>query len=290
LAESAVLGSISTAGAFTFLVRVDCEHGEAERWAGSAEAEERGFSAMLALLRNAGVPATLAFVGLTALTYPRWVRDGVVAGHAAAGHSHTHARAYAGQPLEWQAADMRAMADAIQAAVGVRPRGVAGPCHGAIDANTLRAAEMTGLEYVLTLEPPAHGSSPAGISLSAPEMGFAPAAGGPASVQVPPAGMRWIWDWTSLQPGWPAFTTLRASEDWQAAVDDAVAEAGLVGLIVHPWIVHTNAGELDAIAGILDYARQRGACFQTFDDVVSQPASTPTPRRTPTARKAGRSL
>ena len=65
--------------------------------------------------------------------------------------------------------------------------------------------------------------------------------------------MRWIWDWTPLQPGWPEFSAARASEAWRAAVDRAATEGALLGFILHPWIMASNAhrGEGAAVAELL---------------------------------------
>lgn len=276
-------------GRFTFFLRMDCEHTEAQRWAGGADVEVRGTAAALSLLEEAAVPATLAVVGATALAYPELAQAGVAAGHAIAGHSHRHARPYAGQPPAWQRADMRAMVAAIARACGVRVRVLAPPCHGVVDAHTLRAAEDARLRCVLSMPaapgppgaPPAPGALSAGAAAVAPALPvlaragasvFAPAGGGPASVLVPPPGMRWIWDWTPLQPGWPPFSVERARTEWMEAVDAAGRDGGHLGLILHPWILESNGvgKEGPVIAETLRYAARQGASFCTFDQVVAE--------------------
>ena len=279
------------------LLRVDCEHPEAERWAGDASLEARALPPLLALLRVAGVSATLAFVGRTAERHPELVRAAVEAGHAIAGHSHTHARAYAGQGLDWQITDLRAMRAAIAQAGGGNVRGLAPPCHGAVDAATLQAAGVAGLDYVLRLpaETEAGDGHVAGSPAPAPSTArgsqgptgtsFVPV-DGPRSLLVPPAQMGWIWDWTPLQPGWPAFSAARATAEWQAAVDRAATGGALLGFILHPWIMASNApqGEADAVAALLSYARTKGARVETFDALATaargaRPASSTTNTR-----------
>lgn len=245
----------------TFLLRVDCEHTEAARWATSIAVERLGLQRLLALLRDLRVPATLAFVGETALEFPELARAAVAGGHAIAGHSMRHAGAYAGRPEAWQQQDVRAMVQAIHQACGIRIRGLAAPDHGKIDAGTIRAAALAGLDYVLNATFTAEGDA------------FAPAPGLPESVRVPPASMRVVWDWTALQPGWPDFSADDAKQRWDDTLGATVRDGGMMGLIVHPWIVETN-DEYGLLADFLDTARMQGASFATFDEVVTPPAAT----------------
>ena len=102
--------------------------------------------------------------------------------------------------------------------------------------------------------------------------GFGPVPGLPETVRVPPARMRVVWDWTALQPGWPAFSAAEAAKQWREAVSASTPEHGLVSLILHPWIVQTN-DEYGLLADFLGSVRQQGARFATFDEVV-EPAGT----------------
>jgi peptidoglycan/xylan/chitin deacetylase (PgdA/CDA1 family) len=245
-----------------FLLRVDCEHVESRRRAGSAEPEVAGTPRLLALLAELDVQATFAFVGLTAREYPQSVRAAVAGGHAIAGHSMDHAEPYAGRPRQEQEADMEQMVAAIEATCGVRVRGLATPCHGLIDGATLEAAWRNGLDYVLNFSITAEAPAPL-----APAPGMEEIA---RPALVPSAHLNVVWDWTHLQPGWPPFSTETARPEWQAAIDRASHdEGGAVGLIIHPWIVELNQ-EYAVLAEILGYARENGFTFSTFDAVASK--------------------
>jgi len=239
----------------TFLLRVDCEHTEAARWAKSVAVERLGLQRLLALLRDLSLPATFAFVGATALEFPELARAAVAHGHAIAGHSMHHDGPYAGRPEPWQQQDVRAMVQAIRQACGVRIRGLAAPDSGKVDGGTIRAAALSGLDYVLNATFTADGNA------------FAPVPGLPESVRVPPMSMHVVWDWTALQPGWPAFSAGDARIQWNDALNAASREGGLVSFTTHPWIAETN-DEYGLLADFLSAARQRGARFATFDEVV----------------------
>jgi peptidoglycan/xylan/chitin deacetylase (PgdA/CDA1 family) len=247
-----------------FLLRIDCEHTEALRWSGSAAVEVAGMGRLLDLLRELEIPATVAFVGETALAYPELVRSCLVAGHAIAGHSMRHDRAYAGQPAGWQRADLQEMVAAVEGACGVRVRGLAAPCHGLVDAATLRAAAAAGLSYVLNFPITAPGAP--GSLGPAPD---GPPAGHPRGVPllVPSSRLAFVWDWTHLQPGWPAFSPAEATGQWSAAIAEAAAQGTPLSLIVHPWIVEIN-DEYSTLSTTLTHAREAGLSFMTFDEAA----------------------
>lgn len=245
----------------TFLLRVDCEHVESRRWAGGVEPEVAGTPRLLALLAELHVPATFGFVGLTAREYPQFARAAAAGGHAIAGHSLDHAGPYAGRPVQQQEEDMEQMAAAIEAACGVRVRGLATPCHGLIDGATLEAAGHSGLDYVLNFSITAEAPSPLAPAPGMEEMA--------RPVLVPSARLNVVWDWTHLQPGRPPFSDEAARREWAAAIDGASREqGGAVRLIIHPWIVELNQ-EYPVLAELLGYAREKGFAFSTFDAVAS---------------------
>ena len=235
----------------TLLVRVDCEHVEAARWAGDGAIEAPAARRLFDLLADAGVVATWAFVGETARSHPDLVRAALAGGHEVIGHSMRHVSAYKGQPFEWQLADLTEMVQAIASAGGDLVRGLAAPAHGEIDAGTLRAAREAGLDYVLN------------FAIVAPGDRFERIDG----VLVPPSSMRVIWDWTSLQPGWPDFDETEARRTWRAAIE----AGGQVELIVHPWIVETN-DEYALLAETFAFARDSGATFGRLGDVAPEEA------------------
>ncbi len=235
----------------TLLVRVDCEHVEAARWAGNGAIEAPAARRLFELLANSGVVATWAFVGETARSHPDLVRATIDGGHEVIGHSMRHVSAYKGQPFEWQLADLTDMVQAIGLAAGGQVRGLAAPAHGEIDARTLRAAREVGLDYVLNFAITVSGDQFARIE----------------GVLVPPSSMRVIWDWTSLQPGWPDFEETEARRTWRAAIE----AGGLVELIVHPWIVDTN-DEYALLAETFAFARDSGATFGKLGDVARKEA------------------
>jgi peptidoglycan/xylan/chitin deacetylase (PgdA/CDA1 family) len=241
---------------YLFLLRIDCEHPEAIRWAGSEEIEAVGLRRLLDLLDTLAVPATFAFVGATALRFAGLTQACLAGGHAIAGHSMHHAGRYAGRPEEWQRTDMEQMVAAVEHACRVRVRGLAAPDHGVVDEATLRAAAAVGLEYVLNLTIKA----PSGEALG-------PVPGGPGGVYVPSAHLRFVWDWTALQPESEPFSVAAARRQWDAAIYAASREGGAVSLIIHPWIVESNQ-EYDLLATTLQRVRQGGGRFSTFDQIM----------------------
>jgi peptidoglycan/xylan/chitin deacetylase (PgdA/CDA1 family) len=268
--------STQTFGQRIFLLRVDCEHVESLRWAGTVEPEVAGTPRLLSLLDELAVPATFAFVGLTAQHYPALARAAMARGHAVAGHSLDHAQAYAGRSRPEQETDIREMAAAIEAACGVRVRGLAAPCHGLIDTATLQAAARAGLDYVLNFS----------VMAEVPIL-LAPAPEINPPVLVPTERLKVVWDWTALQPGWPLFSAADAMREWTAAIDEvSQREGGGVSLIVHPWIVELNQ-EYAVLTDLLRYARDKGFTFSTFDHiaraVVAKGRNTAAPAVTETA-------
>jgi peptidoglycan/xylan/chitin deacetylase (PgdA/CDA1 family) len=244
-----------------FLLRVDCEHTEAMRWSGSEAVEAVDLLRLLALLGEVAVPATFAFVGTTAIRFPELARACVAQSHVIAGHSMRHAGPYAERPDEWQRSDMQEMIAAIQQTCGRRVHGLAAPGHGVIDTATIRAAASVGLDYVLNLTI----TSPCYKALG-------PAPGLPPSVLIPAARLQFVWDWTTLQPGWPPFSASEAMQQWMATIDTAARAQGTVSLIIHPWIVEANQ-EYAVIAEVQEYARSKRASFATFDEIVSPGAA-----------------
>ncbi len=211
---------------------------------------------LLVLLRELGVSATAAFVGVTARAFPELVQAWRTDGHAIAGHSMRHSRPYAGQPEDWQRSDMQEMIASIQQACDVRIRGLASPCHGLVDGATLHAAAAAGLRYVLNFS----------ITVDSDRV-LGPAPDGYAPLLVPSSRLHVVWDWTDRQPGWPPFSVPEAQQQWTAAIDTAARHGGCVSLIIHPWIVELNR-EYDLLAAVLTYARSAGLSFATFDRVA----------------------
>ena len=247
-----------------FVLRVDVEQREAERYTGDPRTERVATLALLDHLAQVGVRASCAVLGITAEHYPDVIRRVAEAGHDVLGHSMFHEPAYGELSLADQRWDHRRSREAIVDACGVTIRGIAAHYHGLTDENTYQAAVLEDFDYLL-------GRRPEGLPDDAP--GFAPFQ--PAGCDRPvlaPAGRRiGASDWSARRREWPwieePWSAGGARLKWRADVARAAGEGALYTLVVHPWMFAINEGEWPVVRDVIACARDHGAWMTTFGEL-----------------------
>jgi len=248
---------------FAFKVRVDVEHVEAQRYIGDFRLTRVGVVNLLDMLAELDLKLSFCVLGITAEFYPNLIADIVAAGHEVYGHSMHHEPALAGRPLAQQRHQMRRMHQSIEAACGLKVRGVGIPHHGLADENTLRAAAEVGIEYVES-------------KLRAPESVLPQphqVAGTDLKVLLPGDQVRGASDYTDRRPDWAqvheeAFNPEGARQQWMANIDWAKQNNSMASLVIHPWMLMVNPGEVKVVKDVLNYARDQGAWLATVGGLI----------------------
>ncbi len=246
---------------FAFLLRVDVEHVEAQKYTGDPRTCRVATCTLLDLLEELDIRQTFAVVGHTAEVYPDVVRE-IVQHHCLAGHSMFHQLPYRGMTLHAQQLDMRHQRFAIEAATGTTIRGIFCPYKGLADEDTLRAAIDEGIEYVHSGLTVTDSKTPRLVGIE----------GRDRPVMVPGGQMIQIGDWSDRRREWPwaeeYFSDEVAERRWRAAIDTAGEESRICMLVVHSWMLHTNEHELRALRRTLRYARESGAWMGDYDSLA----------------------
>lgn len=247
---------------FAFVLRVDVEHVEAERYTGDFRTELVQVTNLLDMLAEIGTRHSFAVLGITAEFYPNLARD-IAAGHELFGHGMYHEPALAGRTLQDQRYEMRRMREAIEDATGVRVRGIAVPHHGLADDNTLRAAAEAGLEYVNSRIRATGSSLPRYRAIPGTEL----------KVLVPGDRSRGASDYSDRRRTWAqiheeAFSPDGATAKWMKMIDWAKEQGQMCSLVIHPWMLAINPGEVKVVKDIITYARDQGAWLGTYDQVA----------------------
>lgn len=251
---------------FAFVLRVDVEHREAERYTGDARTERVATHALLDQLASWNVLATCAVLGITAEHYPDLIRNVAESGHEIVGHSMFHEPAYGELSLADQRWDHRRSRETIEEACGVRIAGIAAHYHGLTNDDTYRAAAHEGFDFLL-------GRQPEGLPKDA--LGFAPyrPEGCERSVLAPAGTRLGFSDWSARRREWPwieePWTADAARHKWRKGVERAAETGALLCLVVHPWMFHINEGEWAVARDTVAYARDNGAWMTTFGQVAS---------------------
>lgn len=252
---------------FAFVLRVDVEQREAERYTGDPRTERVATLAVLEHLAAWDAHASCAVLGITAEHYPDITRRVVEAGHDVLGHSMFHEPAYSAMSLADQRWDHRRSREALFDACGVTITGIAAHYHGLTNDETCAAAALEGYRYLL-------GRQPAGLPEDAP--GFAPfQPPGVAGTILAPAGARiGASDWSARRREWPwieePWSADGARALWRQGIRRAAAEGALYTLVVHPWMFHINEGEWGVIRDMVALARDEGAWLTTFGELASR--------------------
>ena len=249
---------------FGFFLRIDVEHQEAYKYCGDWRVTPVGTRLLLDLFDEMETKHTFCVVGITAEFLPHVIGQIRDAGHCITGHSMFHI-AYGGRSLREQTSDMARMKRTIKEAVGVGVRGLAAPFHGLVDENTPQAAHDAGLTYLA-----GHSLFKAQSLLPAPMK----LKDGQILVLNPPhPAKRGASDWTDRREGAPwfegVFSPQVARQRWYAGIDHAAEYGGAFHLVVHPWMLHVNEGELYVVKDVIAYARQKEAWIGTWDDLIT---------------------
>ncbi|MBI3972808.1 MAG: polysaccharide deacetylase family protein [Chloroflexi bacterium] len=251
---------------FAFVLRVDVEHREAERYTGDPRTERVATVALLDLLAEIDLRASCAVLGITAEHYPDIVRRITEAGHDVLGHSMFHEPAYSALSLADQRWDHRRSREAIEDACGVTIKGIAAHYHGLTNDETYAAAALEGLDYLL-------GRRPEGLPEDA--LGFAPyrTAGCDRPILAPAGGRLGASDWSARRREWPwieePWSADGARIEWRRRIDRAAETGALFSLVVHPWMLHINEGEWSVVRDVVAHARTRGAWLTTFGELAA---------------------
>jgi peptidoglycan/xylan/chitin deacetylase (PgdA/CDA1 family) len=248
---------------FAFRIRIDVEHVESQRYIGDYRLTKVSVVNLLDMADEMEVKLSFCVLGITAEFYPNLIAHVVERGHEVFGHGMYHEPAFAGRPLAEQRHEMRRMKDAIERACGIAVRGMACPHHGLADENTLRAAAEMGLEYVES-------------RLRAPGAvlpGWRAIEGTDLKVLVPGELSPIASDYTDRRPYWAAkheeaFSPTNARSKWTADIDWAKENGRMASLVVHPWMLMINAGEVQVMKDVLRYARDQGAWMATVGGLI----------------------
>lgn len=248
---------------FAFKIRVDVEHVESQRYIGDFRLEKVSMVNLLDMLDELGVKLSFCVLGITAEMYPELIADAVARGHEVFGHGMYHEPALAGRPYAEQRHEMRRMRDAIKAACGVQIKGLGCPHHGMADENTLRAAAETGIVYVESKYRAAGSVLPRWHKIEGTDL----------KILVPGDQNRGASDYTDRRPYWAlvheeAFSPTSARQKWIAALDWAKANGRLFSLVIHPWMLMVNPGEIKVVKDVINYARDQGAWFGTVEGLI----------------------
>ncbi len=179
---------------FAFLLRVEVEHTEAQKYAGDYRLLRVGVETLLELFDDLETHHSFAIVGTTAELYPDLV-DAIAQRHALVGHSLTHAVPYQGMPFERQRRDLRHMRRVIHEASGINVRGVACPFKGLADEHTIRAALEEGLAYVASRLTVANSKVPKMVGIEGSDL----------PIVVPGAAVIESSDWSDRRSAYPYF-------------------------------------------------------------------------------------
>ena len=244
--------------AFAFKIRVDVEHVESQRYIGDYRLTKVSVVNLLDLLAELDVKVSFCVLGITAELFPNLIGDIVAAGHEVFGHGMYHEPALAGRPFAEQRHEMRRMRDSIEAACGIQVQGLGCPHHGLADEYTLRAAVETGIEYVESRFRAADSVLPKWRAIEGTDQ----------KVLVPGGQSRGASDYTDRRPYWAlvheeAFSPEGARRKWMGNIDWAKENGCMAGLVVHPWMLMINAGEIQVVKDVIRYAVDQGAWMAT---------------------------
>jgi peptidoglycan/xylan/chitin deacetylase (PgdA/CDA1 family) len=249
---------------FAFRVRVDVEHVESERYIGDYRLERVSVVNMLDMFAELGVHVSFCVLGVTAELYPNLINDIVEAGHEVYGHGMYHEPAFAGRPYREQRHEMLRMRQSIADACGVEVDGIGCPHHGMADEDTLKAAADVGITYVESRIRGTDSAVPVWRSIEDSDK----------QVLVPGGLGKGASDYTDRRPFWAdlheeAFSPTGARRKWMALIDWAKENRSMAGLVVHPWMLMINAGEVQVVKDVIRYAVDEGGWMATVGGLIS---------------------
>lgn len=247
---------------FAFVLRIDVEHREAERYTGDPRTERVATRMLLDALEEFDARFTCAVLGITAEMYPDIVRW-CAAQHEIEAHSMFHEPPYPKMTYYQQRWDIQRTVEAIQDACSVRVRGLACPHHGMANEDTARAAIDLGLDY---FQGRVSGASPG------PGFTWYRVADRERPILVPGRQSYGASDWSGRRREWPwieePWSPETALRRWTGMIDRAKEEGKLATLVVHPWMLHINEGEVKVVQHVLHHAVEQGAWLTSYDRIA----------------------
>ncbi|MBT3602170.1 MAG: polysaccharide deacetylase family protein [Candidatus Latescibacteria bacterium] len=248
---------------FAFKLRIDVEHVESQRYTGDYRLTKVSVVNLLDLLAELDVKLSFCVLGITAEMFPNLIADIVDAGHEVYGHGMYHEPAFSGRPLNEQRHEMRRMRDSIESACGVKIQGIGCPHHGMADEHTLQAAAEMGITFVESRIRDKDAIVPQWHSVEGTDL----------KVLVPGGQNRGASDYTDRRPYWAelheeAFSPTYARQKWMANLDWAKENSLMTGLVVHPWMLMINPGEVQVVKDVIRYAKDEGAWFATVKGLI----------------------
>ncbi|HEX2034980.1 MAG TPA: polysaccharide deacetylase family protein [Chloroflexota bacterium] len=264
---------------FAFVLRVDVEHREAERYTGDPRTERVATRLLLDVLEEAEARVTCAILGITAEFYPdivRWCAER----HELIAHSMFHEPPYPEMSYRQQHWDIKRTMLSIQEAAGVRVRGLACPHHGMANEDTARAASDLGLDYLL--------GRVGAVTATSPFVWYHPPDRERGLLVSGRTGLGGS-DWSARRREWPwieePWSPQAALARWKGQIDRARQARAVATLAVHPWMLQINEGEVRVIQEVLRYAKDEGGWLTSYDAIVDQYVA-PGTRGTPAAAGA----
>jgi len=248
---------------FAFRPRIDVEHVESERYTGDYRLTRVSVVNLLDMFNELNVHASFCVLGITAELFPNLIQDIVDAGHEVYGHGMYHEPAFAGRPFREQRHEMLRMRQSIADACGVEVQGIGCPHHGMADEDTLRAAVDVGITFV---ESRIRGTD-------SPIPVWRDVEGRNKQVLVPGGVGRGASDYTDRRTYWAdlheeAFSPTGARKKWMAMIDAAKADRQMAGLVVHPWMLMINPGEVQVVKDVIRYAVDEGCWMATVSGLI----------------------
>ena len=158
---------------------------------------------------------------------------------------------------------MLRMRQSIAGACGVEVQGIGCPHHGMADEDTLRAAADVGITFVESRIRGENSRIPVWREIDESDK----------RVLVPGGMSRGASDYTDRRPYWAelheeAFSPTGARKKWMALIDWAKANNQMAGLVVHPWMLMINAGEVQVVKDVIRYAVEEGAWMATVEGLI----------------------
>ena len=248
---------------FAFRLRVDVEHVESERYIGDYRLERVSVLNLLDMFAELDLHVSFCVLGITAELFPNLIRDIVEAGHEVYGHGMYHEPAFAGRPYREQRHEMMRMRESIADACGVEVDGIGCPHHGMADENTLKAAAEVGITFVESRFRGKDSPVPVWRDVESSDR----------KVLVPGGKGRGASDYTDRRPYWAelheeAFSPTGARKKWMAMIDWAKENRSMAGLVVHPWMLMINPGEVQVVKDVVRYAVDEGCWMATVGGLI----------------------
>src|SRR5262249_37441278 len=153
----------------------------------------------------------------------------------------------------------------IEDACGVRVRGLACPHHAMANDNTVRACIDTGLDYF---------QGDVGESPATHGFGWYRVSDRTRPILVPGQRNFGVSDWSGRRREWPwieePWSSETALQRWTETIDRAKTEGTMMTIVIHPWMLHINEGEVKVVRQILRHAVEEDGWLTSYGAIVDQ--------------------